>query len=259
MLIRGFACLSCLACVACGGPHQVRLEFSSQGHDFTFLERWTIQRIADDAAIQVRVHLPALPKDLLLMVRHGTDVNPDIGATADAMIDSVMWTVDTTRPEGVRAIANAQLHSTLFHDLHHVVRGATQPLGTLMDFVIAEGLATAFERDFAGQHRPWADYPPDVAAWVAELQALPAGVNREPWLFRHPDGRRWIGYKAGTYIVDQAIAHSGQTSAQLVAVPTNEVLSLSRLAVGGADSQIDLPPPGRARPPRPQMAESRAQ
>jgi uncharacterized protein YjaZ len=143
-----------------------------------------------------------------------------------------MWTVDTTRPQGVRAIANAQLRSTLFHDLHHVVRGATQPMRTLMDYVITEGLASAFERDFANERRPWADYPPDVAAWVAELQALPADVEREPWLFRHPDGRRWIGYKAGTYIVDQAMKHSEMTSAQLVAVSTDEVLRLSRLAPG---------------------------
>lgn len=233
-LIHGFAGLLCLACFACGDAHQVRVEFSSRGYEFGLLERWTIQRIADDTAVEVRAHLPALPTNLLLMVRHGTDVVPEIGATADAMIDSVMWTVDTTRPEGVRAIANAQLRSTLFHDLHHVVRGATQPMGTLMDYVITEGLATAFERDFAGERRPWADYPPDVLGWVAELQALPADVEREPWLFRHPDGRRWIGYKAGTYIVDQAMTHSGQTSAQLVAVTTQQVLALSRLGVGAA-------------------------
>ncbi len=223
-----------LTCLACSDLRQVRVEFSSRGHQFTFLERRTIQQIANDTAPEVRRHLPALPTNLLLMVRHGTNVVPEIGATADAMIDSVMWTVDTTRPEGVRAIANAQLRSTLFHDLHHVVRGATQPIGTLMDYVITEGLATAFERDFAGEQRPWADYPPDVAAWVGELQALPADVEREPWLFRHPDGRRWIGYKAGTYIVDQAMKNTGKTSAQLVAVSTQEVLALSGFAVGSA-------------------------
>jgi hypothetical protein len=47
------------------------------------------------------------------------------------------------------------------------------------------------------------------------------------WMVEHPDGRRWIGYRAGTFIADQAIAASGRTAAQLATMPTDEVLALA--------------------------------
>jgi hypothetical protein len=64
---------------------------------------------------------------------------------------------------------------------------------SFMDGVVSEGLATAFERDAGGRLPPW---------------------------FQHPDGRRRIGYRAGTYIADQAIAASGSSAADLVLAPT---------------------------------------
>ncbi len=45
-------------------------------------------------------------------------------------------------------------------------------------------------------------------------------------MFLHSDGRRWIGYRAGTFMADQAKAITGQTAAQLAAVPTSEILDL---------------------------------
>jgi hypothetical protein len=46
-------------------------------------------------------------------------------------------------------------------------------------------------------------------------------------MFQHPDGRRWIGYRAGTYIADRAIAASSRSAAELVQTPTGEILSLA--------------------------------
>jgi uncharacterized protein YjaZ len=99
-----------------------------------------------------------------------------------------------------------------------------------MDGVVSEGLATAFERDFVGRTPPWGDYGEEVRAWVSELLKLPPSAPYHHWMFQHPDGRRWIGYRAGTYIADQAIARSGRSAAQLVLTPTNEIL-----AVAGVD------------------------
>jgi hypothetical protein len=61
----------------------------------------------------------------------------------------VYWTVDPALHGGVIAIATRQLHSTLLHEFHHLVReSSTTGSGSLMDRAIDEGLATAFERDF---------------------------------------------------------------------------------------------------------------
>lgn len=46
-------------------------------------------------------------------------------------------------------------------------------------------------------------------------------------MYRHPDGRQWIGYRAGTHIADRAIKASGLSAAQLVNVPTAEILKLA--------------------------------
>jgi hypothetical protein len=96
-----------------------------------------------------------------------------------------------------------------------------------MDQVITEGMATAFERDFAGTSPPWGVYPDDVSDWAKELMALPPTARRDHWLIRHPDGRRWIGYRAGTYLVDRAMRTSEQSSAELVSRSTEDVIKIA--------------------------------
>jgi len=216
-------------CGACRDTTEgVRTQFVGS-YAFSATERRTISRIAGATAIEVRRHLPALASQITLRVQSGKDVIPEIGATAEvAPPDWVVWTVDAERPEGVANIAETHLRGALFHEFHHLVRGSTLSPQTLMDRVITEGLATAFERDFAGESRPWADYPSDVATWVEELATWPATADRDGWFFRHPDGRRWIGFKAGTYLVDQAMKRLNRSSAELVSTPTDEILGDAR-------------------------------
>ena len=202
----------------------VRTQFVG-GYPFTPTERRTIARIAGATALEVRRHLPALAPQITLRVQSGKDVIPELGATAVAgPPDWVMWTVDPDNPEGVVKIAEAHLRGALFHEFHHLVRGTAINSQTLMDHVVTEGLATAFERDFAGVTRPWAQYPGDASKLVEELLLQPATAKHSEWLFRHPDGRRWIGMKAGTYLADQAMQRLNRSSAELVATPSNEIL-----------------------------------
>ena len=221
------ACAALLLCtvMACrDSTTGIRTEFVGS-YAFSATERRTIARIAGLTTIEVRRHLPALASQLTLQVQSGKDVIPEIGATAVAgLSDWVRWTVDPDHPQGVVKIAEGHLRGALFHEFHHLVRGTINS-STLMDHVIMEGLATAFERDFAGVSRPWADYPDDVSKWVDELLLQPATSSRSEWLSRHPDGRRWIGYKAGTYLVDQAMKRLNRSSAELVATPTDEILA----------------------------------
>lgn len=93
-----------------------------------------------------------------------------------------------------------------------------------MDTVISEGMATAFERDFTGVAAPWGDYTDEVAEWVVELRAQPPDAPTRAWMFEHPDGRRWIGFKVGTYLVDRAMKRSGLSSAEMATLSTEEVV-----------------------------------
>jgi hypothetical protein len=65
-----------------------------------------------------------------------------------------------------------------------------------------------------------------VVGWTTELVSA-SEADQGHWLFQHPDGRRWIGYLVGTYLVDQAQTASGQTAAQLVGAPTEQLLSMA--------------------------------
>jgi uncharacterized protein YjaZ len=150
----------------------------------------------------------------------------------------VIWVVNPGHEGGVVTVVHAWLRATLLHEFHHLVRSQTITSASLMDEVIAEGMATVFERDVAGVAPPWGVYPDDVAEWVNELIALPSDANNSYWLrARHPDGRRWIGMRAGAYLVDRAMKASGKSAADLVSTPTAEVVALGTQAA----SRFQLP------------------
>ncbi|MEO7133923.1 MAG: DUF2268 domain-containing putative Zn-dependent protease [Vicinamibacterales bacterium] len=224
---RALACLALLIAVAaCRETTEgIRIQFVGS-YAFSSTERRTIARIAGAAARDARKHLSALASEITLQVGSGTDVIPELGATAAASAPAfVTWTVDPNRPEGVVKIAESYLRQALFHEFHHLLRGTAYSGSGLMDSVITEGTATAFERDFAGAKVPWGEYPEDVSMWVDELLKQTADAKRSDWIFRHPEGRRWIGMRAGTYLVDRAMKQLNRTSADLVAMPTPDILA----------------------------------
>lgn len=202
----------------------VRTQFFGN-YAFTATERRVIARIAGDAAREARTHLPALAPQINVRVDSGKDVIPELGAIATALPpDMVVWTVDPDRPEGVVKIAERFLREALFHEFHHLVRGTVLPPRSLMDRVIFEGMATTFERDFAGATPPWAQYPDDVETWVDELLLMRPETEPKDWAVFESGARRRLRYRAGTYLVDQAMKRLGRTSAELVATPTEEIL-----------------------------------
>jgi uncharacterized protein YjaZ len=212
----------------------VTVRFSDGGlHTFTSAERAAVVAVAEGAVAEVRALLPELAPSITVEVSAGSTVIPETGEVgAAATPEVVRWVVDPARPGGVEQVARTQLRSTLFHELHHAVRGHVfsnrDTPDSFMDSVISEGMASVFERDFAGDREVlWAQYPDDVAAWVDELLALPVDADYGQWMFDHADGRRWVGYRAGAYLVDRAMERSGRTSADLVRTPPSEVLELA--------------------------------
>jgi hypothetical protein len=51
---------------------------------------------------------------------------------------------------------------------------------SLVDHVVTEGLATAFEHDFGKADPPWGKAPPEVMAWTCEVLDQPATTARAP-------------------------------------------------------------------------------
>lgn len=193
---------------------------------FTEAEREAIQSIATATVRDVRQMLPGIPATFGLFVNTGDQVIPETGETGSVSMPSgVYWTVDPNHAGGVLSVVKKQLRPTLFHELLHMVRGTARPSRSLQDRAIGEGLATVFERDFGSGTTPWGDYPPEVRQWATDFLALPNDAERDHWMIKHPDGRRWVGYKVGTYLVDQAIHVSGKSVTQLATVPTEEIIA----------------------------------
>jgi len=211
--------------------HAVDVEAPSAGRPLTAEERRELQRVADAAFREARAHLEGLPVRLTLLVQWGKDVIPETGDNGAAGYPAnIGWTVDPDRD--VLATIRTQLRPTLLHELHHLARAGRVQTVTLLDHVVTEGLAIAFERDVAHVAVPWGEPPPaaDATAWTRELLAQPERALREPWMLRHPDGRRWIGMRVGTLLVDHATRASGKSPAAMVFTPTSEVLRLAGAA-----------------------------
>lgn len=230
MLLRSFAAtLIVTTCVSCERARSATVEFYIEnGYRFAQAERETIETIVDAVVPEVRRLLPTVPADIVVKVYPGTDVIPETGETGfTAGTNRVFWIVNPQRAEGVSAIAARELRGTLFHELHHLVRAQTESSITLKARVVGEGLATVFERDMAGMPAPWGKYPPEVVEWTREILELPDDAPWKQWMSRHPDGRRWVGYKVGAYIADRAMRSSKRSAAELVHTPTQEVLRLA--------------------------------
>ena len=202
----------------------------NESYTFTETDRATIQKIVDATIPEIAAVLPGAPNTVEIVIATGDQVIPELGSTGAALAPGrVTWIVDPTFEGGVAENAANTLRETLFHEIHHLVRGWTFEGSTtgkrMIDAVVAEGLATAFERDAADANPLWGQYDPEVVpAWVEELIPVPDFRDYEIWMFEHPDGRKWIGYRAGTYIADQAIAATGETAATLATMPTDEIL-----------------------------------
>lgn len=209
--------------------HDVEVTDDTAGHALSRVEKDVIQEIADRTLREARGHLPTLPRRVTLRVDVSKNVIPETGENGTTIQPAeIVWTVDADR--GIVAVARAQLRASLLHELHHLARERFQPSRTLMDRVVTEGMAIAFERDAAKVAPPWGKDGPELEAWTHELLQQPPDSPWSDWLHRHPDGRRWIGMRAGTRLVDRASRASGRAPAALVASPTEEILKLAGAA-----------------------------
>lgn len=121
----------------------------------------------------------------------------------------------------------SHIKPSVYHEMNHAAR-FNIPIWhkSLLEWCLMEGLATVFERDRAGGKPLWGEYPENVADWLDEVKKA-KDSERDKIMFRHSDGRRWIGYKVGTYMIDEAIKKSGKTIEELTALECDEIFKLA--------------------------------
>jgi hypothetical protein len=211
----------------------------SELHQFTDDERTVIADICEAAEPDLRAALPQLQSHVNLLVEAGTTVIPETGEVGFAMAPhAIRWTVDAARD--VASVAASHLRHALFHEAYHAARLVRFPEEAYatdwLSAAIGEGLATVFERDVAGFDPPWGAYDEStIRDWSAELLAQPVDHTFDHWKFHHPDGRRWIAYRVGTWLVDCAVRSAGASVSTLVWTPVDEIARLAGTSASDAN------------------------
>ncbi len=196
----------------------------TEGVDREFVER-TLSKVALEAA----GHLPDALKYTNIMVEPtvAERVIPEIGVTGITYDNTHVSVVfDYKVPYGKDALAES-LRTTAYHELVHAVTYVQDPWqpGVLFG-AVTEGLATVFERDTAGSDPLWGKYESDevMKDWYAELKQLPDTTEKDMRYFvNHPDGRKWIVYKTGTWMIDRLLA-SGAAMNELMSMSYKDVV-----------------------------------
>jgi Predicted Zn-dependent protease (DUF2268) len=196
----------------------------------------------------VRARLPMLPRLLNLTIDPTRRVIPETGHSGFTLSkDWIRIGVNPWDRRGVASILRATLVPTFAHEAAHAARYAALGSEAQDDRVISvavfEGLATVFQGEVTPARPPWTQYDEAVIDdWLTELLALPPGSDPRPWRFRHPDGRRWIVYRAGTRLVERAKAGTGRSASDMTGMVTDDVVQAADL------------PSDEVVPPRPRSA-----
>ncbi len=185
---------------------------------------------------EARKLLPNLPKDIQIYFSdYGILEDTGIGGYA---YSSGIITISLDPHFDDTAKQEANIRPTVFHESFHICQGFTGEDGpfSAIDNAIYEGMATVFEREYAGVLEPYGDYRQisieKLKQWAEELKKLSAeafadeGVYSK-WKFYHPElNERWIAYRTGTWLVDEVLKKKRITILDLRASNAADVLSM---------------------------------
>jgi len=173
--------------------------------------------------------LETLPDDVTIVLQANEyDTIPETGDGGWAKNSRlILLTIDPGLPFGEEKILQG-ISNTVLHELNHAARFETGIFHTeFIDMAIFEGIATVFEREYGLIKPLWGEYEPnEVKQWLDEITEA-GEVNHYEYMFRHSDGRRWIGYKVGTYIVDTVLSEGSVNIKQLTTMELEKIKSLA--------------------------------
>lgn len=189
----------------------------------------------EDGLRTTKILLPTLSAHLNIVVRpYFTSIIPEYGTGARTH-DSVFIEIwfDKSIPHGVEKTLES-LRQTVFHESNHAARWNSIPEDyRLIESAIFEGLATVFEREHAGYKPLYGEYNDDktMQKWLHEIQKAKDDWNqREALFFDNPDGRRWVGYKTGAWLIDRAMKNSGKSVIELTTLSADDILEMAKIS-----------------------------
>lgn len=219
------------------GTPGLRVTFEEDSLTFDPRQKQLIQNKIGSSERHIRFLLPELPDAIHISV---SQVDWDLGivggvsgrSDSHAPAGEVVVWISRTYPGGIEAAVEAGLNSTLYHEFHHLARGWTingNRFGPGIHIAaVNEGLAVVFAETYTGSKQEGNQYPDSVRSWVEEILQLPVDADYQQWVSGyHPDGRSFIGYRAGNYIIRDAMQRSGKGILELSKYSPKTILRLA--------------------------------
>jgi len=211
--------------------------FKESTDQFIQPQKKVIKQVIAKAEKKVKNLLPNLPKDIKVIVEIvDWDLNTVGGVTGRTETNSpaiVAIQISNKFNGGISTAIDIGLESTIFHEFHHLSRGwAIQDNKFERGISIAmvnEGLAEVFAEEYTSAIFDENHVPKNANAetWIKEILELSKYADYQKWMFEHPDGRTSIGYRAGNFLVRQAIANSTKNVLELSNLTPNEIIKLA--------------------------------
>jgi len=236
LIIIVLCIISCNSNVKKSPIASVDVVFQEDALKFTESQKVFIREVISNCEVEVRNLLPNLPDSIKVIVEN-VDWNLDIvsgvtGRTETNHPPLVLVQISNNYQGGVIDSVYQGIKSTIFHEFHHLSRGwAIQDNKFsygIPNAMVNEGLAVAFTEIYTGNINEVNAYTDESDNWVKEILALPLDASYSDWVMgEHPDGRTYIGYRTGNYLVRQAMNNSGKSILELSELMPNEIIKLA--------------------------------
>lgn len=238
-LVLIFPLLCIISCNSTSKEHKsgkVDIVFQEDSLKFTEPQKDFVREVIRNSEKEVRNLLPKLPDSIKIIVEN-VDWDLDIvgGVTGRTETNSpplVLIQISNNYRGGVIDSVNLGIKSTIFHEFHHLSRGwaiQDNKFGPgIPNAMVNEGLAVAFTEIYTGRVNKVNAYTDEADNWVREILALPLDASYDYWVMgEHPDGRTYIGYRTGNFLIRKLMTNSGKSILELSSLMPNEIIDLA--------------------------------
>ena len=200
-----------------------------------------LDSLAQSTEAKMREVFPNLPGKITLTVstmdRDVEIVDGVTGVTFNHKPDGeISVQISTVYPGGTIAAIRAGFETVLYHEFHHLIRGWSIHQNEFEQGIfiatINEGLAVVFAEENTGRKQVANAFPIEAEDWAKEILELPKDADYQEWVAGyHPDGRTFIGYRIGNYIVRKAMENSGKDIVTISRLTPAEIWELAGFEV----------------------------
>lgn len=130
------------------------------------------------------------------------------------------------------------LKATIYHECNHILRWQSVGYGTsLIEATISEGIATSYEKmicaPYVIKHADHSNIEELLKYYRERNKDEDTTYNHWEWFFgTHNKYPRWLGYKVGSYIVDEAMKNKpSMTFTEITKMSAEEILAISNISI----------------------------